>query len=263
LKNDLIYQPRPIRENQFLKSINFWPNFKKTKSFQSKHRFGKRFFNLQSRAAKLFVGFACCVSLPGCLSFGIGEPNTGGLAGVVNSFMITEIQENRFVELRPTGFSFNWAKTPAEASNPAADTVPFTGAYFRYEKMSLCNQKADRSCLAFSIGVEVMQRPGLLERIVQVLSAPCAAYPEMEGRPWPDPARPRAHSMSPYYARWVPMNADTWRLRGFFGCDQPKRHHHEITLSIIKNLDRITLGPQVTSVEFKANTINQINLQVY
>jgi hypothetical protein len=173
------------------------------------------------------------------------------------SALLHQIKQ-RIPELRTSKFNQTYDTTDKRNLRP--DALPFTAGGM------LCRLEIKEDyCIAFEIDAEVKKRPEVMEKIKKILSDPCAeiGYP-IKTFGEEDEGKPNYWDMRLDYVFRVD---EVKRIHEFFKCAKPKRHHYEIMINVVNNLDewmtpRVPRGAE-TKKKLLENLVEQVIVPVY
>lgn len=173
------------------------------------------------------------------------------------SALLHQIKQ-RIPELRTSKFNQTYETTDKRNLRP--DALPFTAGGM------LCRLEIKEDyCIAFEIDAEVKKRPEVMEKIKKILSDPCAeiGYP-IKTFGEEDEGKPNYWDMRLDYVFRVD---EVKRIHEFFKCAKPKRHHYEIMINVVNNLDewmtpRVPRGAE-TKKKLLENLVEQVIVPVY
>lgn len=152
----------------------------------------------------------------------------------------------RIPELRPALSSLKYYNK-RDQDKFAKGVVPFNGPV-------QCSREGDTENPNFCIGTEIYDHTGVLARLKEILSKPCAHFvPLPESDPSADPNEElsaRSTKMGEYHRRRLRVQ----NIRSFSGCEVPRKVRIEAALHIIKDMDRLFAGPHPTE-KIRANRV--------
>ena len=175
---------------------------------------------------------ATALVLGGCYgALSIGEPATK-LGTETNGLM--HAMWAQFPELRASAIGMEESKSyKSMPIKPVESTVPFVSGHIWLKPGAgglQCDRARDSYCLAFIVGDQVREHPGLLERIEATLRNICASIPV---------------PLQPYAGEGWNRRNDVQRLRQWAGCDGATRESRTIVLYVVRNVDGLVVRDQL------------------